>query len=219
MPAPVGDSSKQVVTKATEMKSESQQAVGIQAVQPFAMGIPMDPAMMQQMLHGTPFLSPITALASQQQQQQQQHTKSGDDQTRHRCPSPSPAHHTNEEGEAVASVVHHTPDQAVVKREPAVDLTAEVPRRKRMKTSCAEGVLSATPPTSGSPVQAPGKREETGVVTKGVEWVKYIADVKSVRTCSLCCTLRGVLKANKLQSLVATGSVDSFCSSFQSQPV
>lgn len=168
MPAPVGDSSKQVVTKATEVKSESQQAVGIQAVQPFAMGIPMDPAMMQQMLQGTPFLSPITALASQQQQ----HAKSGDDQTRQRRPSPSPAHHTSEEGEAVASVVHHTPDQTAVKREPAVDLTADVPQRKRTKTSGAEGVLSGTPPTLGSPLQVLGKREEPGAATKGVEWVK-----------------------------------------------
>lgn len=160
MAAPLGDSSKQAVTKATEVKSESQPqpaaaTVGIQAVQPIAMGIPMDPTMMQQMLQGTQFLSPVTALASQPQL-----AKSGDDHAQLRRPSPASAHHAAEDGEAVVSIVHHTPDQSAIKRDAPVDLTSEVPQRKRLRASAADGILSATPPTLGSPVHGLAKREE-----------------------------------------------------------
>ena len=169
----MGDSSKQVVTKATETKSESP-AVGIQAVRPFAMGIPMDPAMMRQM---APFISPIRTIGTQAQQ-----SKTSDDQHPRR-PSPSPAHPTSEDGEAVGAVVHHTPEQTAVKRENPVDLTSDVPQRKRLKMSTAEGVLSATPPTSGSPDHGLGRREEPATAAKGTVYVECVCVCVCVHVC------------------------------------
>ena len=200
MPAPLGDSSKQVVTKATEVKSESQPqpaAVGIQAVQPIAMGIPMDPTMMQQMLQGTQFLSPVTALSSQPQL-----AKSGEDHAQHRRPSPASAHHAAEDGEAVVSIVHHTPDQSAIKRDAPVDLTSEVPQRKRPRASAVDGVLSGTPPTLGSPVHGLVKREEPEAAnSKG-----RLACAVGVCMLDVLC-VRRVLNRSKLPSCGGTQRV------------